>query len=242
MLRTRALGFGLATLVTSLVCAGERTASAEAPKVEYCDGPTECHEFHAKNERELAEWSKNQPSTPYKYPRDDNVLNAPWGTFLKSIGDHPDLVLATVLPHVGAQLRGDSPAAVVSWPWSVPFGPSFTASRTQGTFTVRDYRAHRALLEPGVFSSPKGAGFYLRPAYRFFFHPSDWVVGLGAGVGTAVEITKAEPFRASLSPEIVLQFGHCCDPGYFNLTVRFDRYFTGTDLNMPSGSLGFVFF
>src|SRR5262249_10798201 len=146
----------------------------------------------------------------YVYPQDDEVWGAPWGALLGSIGEHPDLVLASVLPHVGAQLRGETAAAAVSWPWSVPFGPAFTSSRTRGSFTVRDHLAHRALLEPGVFSSPKGVGFYLRPGYRFIYHPSDWVLGLGGGAGTSAEITKAEPFRIGFGPEVILHFGHCC--------------------------------
>ncbi|MBX3191489.1 MAG: hypothetical protein KF819_31125 [Labilithrix sp.] len=245
MRRTRALGMTALVALALLALLAPR-AHAETPKFEYADGPTAVRAFNEKNERELAEWSKAQPATPYKYPREDNVLNAPWGAFLKSIGDHPDLILATLVPHVGAQLRGQSPAAVVSWPWSIPFGPGFTASRPlQGSsFTVREYRAHRAVFEPGLFSSPQGAGFYIRPGYRFFYHPSEWVMGLGFGAGTTIEIAnpRVDPFRASVSPEVILQFGHCCDPGYFNLTVRYDRFFAGDAFDIPSGNLGFVFF
>src|SRR5262249_12811791 len=161
------------------------------------------------------DWSKQQPATPYKYPQDNEVLGSPWGDVLTSIGEQWELVVATVVPHVGAQLRADSPAALISWPLTVPLGPPYTCSRKQGTFTVRDHRAHRAMLEPGITSSNRGTGFFIRPGYRFIYQPSDWVVGPGGGLGTTIELSgNREPSRASLGPELVVRFGRCCDPGY----------------------------
>ena len=94
----------------------ESARAEEPPPYDYGDGPAACRALHERNERELAEWSKQQPATKYEYPREDTVLGAPWGAFLKSIGTNADLVLATVLPHIGAQLRSDAPAALISWP------------------------------------------------------------------------------------------------------------------------------
>ena len=193
MVRTRralALAFS-----ASLICAG-RAARADEPKIETADGPKACHAFEEKNEEELARWEKEQPAVPYEYPREDNVLGAPWGSFLGSVGSSAGLLLATVIPHVGAQLRGDLPAAVVSWPWQVPFGPAFTCSRKQGSFKVDEFRSHRAILEPGFSSSNRGVGVFVRPGYRFVYHPSDWVVGAGGGIGSTFELTgNREPTR-----------------------------------------------
>lgn len=226
-----------------MTTAAERAASAEEPKVETADGVTACRDFDAKNERELAKWQKEQPATPYVYPREDTVLGAPWGPFLKSIGSTPDLVLATIIPHVGAQYRAENPAVVVAWPWSLPFGPAYTCSRRQGSFNVSAFRSHRALLEPGVVSSQRGTGVYVRPGYRFIYHPSEWVVGAGGGLGSTVDIAgNREPFRFSISPEAVLQFGHCCDAGYFILSLRYDHYFKGTATEIFGGTLGFTYF
>jgi hypothetical protein len=48
------------------------------------------------------------------------------------------------------------------------------------------------------------------------------VVGVGGGLGSTVEIAgNREPFRPSLSPEALMQFGHCCDAGYFTLAREF---------------------
>lgn len=238
------LGFALAlVLFPPALVGGERTAKAEELKLEYADGPTACREFSAKNERELAEWSKTQPAIPYQYPREDNVLGAPWGPFTSGVASTFELLVASAVPHVGAQLRSETPAAVISWPWQVPIGPAYTCSRNRGSFTVRGFRSHRVLLEPGLIASQRGVGFFTRPGYRFIYHPSDWVVGAGGGLGSTVEVAgNREPFRASLSPEAVLQFGRCCEAGYFTLAVRYDRFFAGETRNILWGSLGFTFF
>ena len=222
----------------------ERRAAAEDPKYEYADGVKACEDFDAKNERELATWSKAQPPIPYRYPRDDNVLGAPWGPVTSGLGSAAELLLASSLPHFGAQLRGQDPAAVVTWPWSVPIGPGFTCSRKQGTFSVRQFRSNRLLLEPGIVSSTRGTGAYVRPGYRFLYHPSEWVVGLGGGLGSTIELVgNREPSgRPSLSPEVVIQFGHCCESSYFTLTFRYDHYFAGDATNIIGGALGYTFF
>jgi hypothetical protein len=224
--------------------AGERTAAAaEDPKYDFADGPTACRAFDAKNERDLAEWQKAQPAVPYQYPRDDNVLGAPWGPLTSGIGETYELLLASMIPHFGAQLRAESPALVVSFPWQLPIGPAYTCSRKQGTFTVRGYKFHRVMFEPGIIASQRGAGVFTRPGYRFLYHPSDWVVGAGGGLGSTIEIAgNREPLRPSISPEAVMQFGRCCDSSYFTFAVRFDRFFGGDNLNILWGSLGYTFF
>jgi hypothetical protein len=227
----------------SLLLAAAVPAAAEEPKIEYADGPAACRAFDAKNEQELAQWSKDQPAKPYEYPRDDVILGAPWGPFTKGVGSTYDLILATVLPHIGAEYRADTPAFVVAWPMQLPFGPAFTCSRHEGSFTVRAHRAHRALLEPGIVASNRGVGGFVRAGYRFLFQPSDWVVGPGAGLGSTLEIAgNREPMRPSISPEAVLRFGHCCDAGYFILAFRYDHFFAGNVRDIFGGTLGFVYF
>lgn len=219
------------------------SARAEEPKVDTADGPSACRDFDKKNEKELADWQKQQPAVPYAYPREDTVLGAPWGPFFKSIGTTPELFLATVIPHVGAQYRAENAAIVVAWPWSFPIGPAYTCSRKQGSFVVRAFKSHRAMLEPGITTGQRGTGFFTRPGYRFIYHPSDWVVGAGGGIGSTLDIAGSrEPFRYSVSPEGVLQFGHCCDPSYFILSVRYDHYFAGTARDTFGGTLGFTYF
>ena len=235
--------WGALVLFVVSAFAGERSARAEELKIDYADGPTACREFAAKNERELAQWSKDQPAKPYEYPREDEVLGAPWGPFTKGVASTYDLILATLIPHVGAQYRLDTPAAIVAWPMQIPFGPAYTCSRKQGSFTVKTHKIHRALLEPGFVASQRGVGGFVRPGYRFIYQPSDWVVGPGAGIGSTLELAgNREPTRFSVSPEVVLRFGHCCDAGYFTLAFRYDRFFSGTARDIFGGTLGFVYF
>ena len=212
-------------------------------KIDYADGLAGCRAFHAKNDHELAEWSKTQPAVPYAYPTDDNILGSPWGPFTRGAGETADLLVASLVPHVGSQLRNNAPVAVIAWPLSLPLGPAYTCSRHRGTFTVRDYRYHRAMLEPGLTAGQRGLGIFTRIGYRFLYHPRDWVVGAGGGLGTTIDLSgNKEPSRASLGPEAVMQFGHCCDASYFIFAIRYDRYFAGSDLNIIGGTLGYTFF
>ncbi len=218
-------------------------AQAEEQQIETADGPTACKELRAKNDRELAAWQKQQPATPYVYPQPDLVLGAPWGKLLEGLGTSGGVLLASIIPHLGAQLRAETPAFVVSWPWSLPLFPPATCTRKQGTWNVNLHRPHRVMLEPGIVASNRGVGVFVRPGYRYIHHPSDWVVGVGGGLGSTIEVAgNREPFRAGISPEALLHFGHCCESSYFTLAVRYDRFFTGNALNLLTGTLGYTFF
>lgn len=235
---------GTALTTPSIARAEDTPASSGPPDLETADGSTNCRAFRDKNEKELEAFEKRQPPVPYRYPRESEVLNAPWGNFFEHVGHAGELVLATFIPHVGAQFRGDTPATMVSWPWSVlVIGPYYACSRKPGTLVVHGHRVHRFLVEPAVVASKLGVGFSVRPGYRFIWHPSSWVVGPGLGVGSTIEIAgNKEPFRYSVSPEAVLHFGQCCSSSYFTLAVRFDHYFKGNNTNIIGGSLGYVFF
>ena len=234
-------------LASSVACAWAlgtpRPVRAEEPPVEAADGTPACAKFEEKNARELAEWEKDQPKSPYRYPRERLVLGAPWTPLLSGFGSTVGLVAATVIPHVGAQLRKDEPAAFVAWPWQLPIGAPSTCERTRGSFAVKVHRTHRLMLEPGFVSSNRGLGVFTRPGYRFLLHPSDWVVGVGGGLGSTFEIAgNREPFRFSVSPEVLAHFGHCCEPGYFTLSFRYDHFFGGEIRDVLGGSLGFTYF
>jgi hypothetical protein len=230
------------SLAATLIAAPD--ARAEEVEQETADGSTDCRLLRARNELELAEWERTQPPVPYSYPRERTFLNAPWGNFFKQVGHAGDLVLATLLPSVGAQSRGLAPAAVVSWPLSVlVIGPMYSCSRKKNTFVVHGHRVHRFLVEPGMVSSKLGLGFIVRGGYRFIWHPSSWVVGPGLGIGSTLDVAgNREPFRYSVSPEVVFHFGNCCAPSYFTFAVRYDHYFKGNNIDIIGGSLGYTFF
>lgn len=203
-------------------------------------GPTACREFIDRNTREGKEWANLQPQKRDPYKPREMTMNAPWPIFLGWLGDNPDLVAATLLPHPGIQLRGKTPTFVLSWPWSFPIGPAFSCTRKG--FDVNEHKAHRFVLEPEFVLGERRPGFAVRPGYRFIYQPVDWVVGVGGGVGSTLDVAiPKQDFRASVSPEALIRFGHCCEPSYFLLALRTDIFFAG-DSPMIGASLGYTYF
>jgi hypothetical protein len=232
----------LATLGSLVLLAQAKDARGEEP-LQTADGVKQCRAFDEKNEKELAAWSKQQPSTPYVYPAEETVVGAPWGRLLRGTVAAGGVLLATALPHVGTQLRGESPAAYISWPLSVPFGPIYSCSRKSNTFVVHGHRPSRIVVEPALVSSNRGVGFSVRPGYRFIWHPTTWVVGVGGGLGSTIEIAgNSEPFRPSFGMEALAHFGQCCSPSFFMLALRYDHYFIGRDINIVGLNLGYTYF
>lgn len=84
---------------------------------------------------------------------------------------------------------------------------------------TEELKSHRIVLEPGlVLGNPPV--IFVRPAYRFLWHPATSGIGIGAGVGSTWELTGGLGVRGSASPEVVLQLGRCCGPGYALLSLR----------------------
>lgn len=233
----------LAALTIATVAETARAAEEEQPP-DAANGSTDCRAMRDKNDSELALYEKRQPAVPYKYPQNETVINAPWGDFFKGVGNSGGLILATVLPHVGAQYRGGGPSITLSWPWTIfVFGPMYSCTRKVGSYNVDGHRVHRVLLEPGLNTGSTGTGVYVRPGYRFIWHPTSWVVGPGLGIGSTLELVgNKEPFRYSISPEAIAHFGNCCAPSYFTFAFRWDHYLEGTNNDVIGGSLGYTFF
>ena len=234
-----------ACLVLLLALVAPSTAQAEEdPPLETADGYDGCLALRTRNEEERIAFEKKQPPVPYRYPQEKLFLDAPWNKLFGNLGHSGDLLLSTILPHIGPQYRGDYPAVMVSWPWTLlVFGPMYACSRKPNTFVVHGHRAHRLMLEPAVVAGKQGVGVSVRPGCRFIWHPSSWVVGPGIGIGSTVEIAgNKEPFRASVSPEAVAHFGACCSSSYVTLAVRYDHYVKGVNRDIIGASLGYTFF
>lgn len=212
-----------------------------------------CRDLEARNDRELALWTSTRPPTPYAYPAREAILDAPWIELGRALGHSAALLAATAAPHVGVGFRTSSPEFVITWPLSASVGPALACTRKAGTFDVDRSRPNRFLLEPSLWIGDAGTTFALRPGYRFLVHPADWLFGFGAGLGVPIEIVRPQKLapRAGLGPELVVQFGGCCAPGYFNLTTRLEIYFDGAPKPPPvisatpvafSVTLGFTYF
>jgi hypothetical protein len=66
---------------------------------------------------------------------------------------------------------------------------------------------------------------YLRPGLRYVWHRSAWPFGIGAGIGSTLAWTESQQGAASISPELLVHLGHCCEPGYIIVAVRADTFF-----------------
>ncbi|MEO8876141.1 MAG: hypothetical protein ABI461_11185, partial [Polyangiaceae bacterium] len=204
------------------------------------EGISECNAYEEKNAHDLAIWEKTQPPTPYKYPERRTFLDAPWMPLFDGISYSGALLAATLVPNVHAVLRGVNPEAGFSFPWAIPLGPALWCTRKKGSFDVIKYRPIRILVEPGFFAE-QPIVFWVRPAARFMWHPTSWFFGVGGGIGSLLEMTGKEPFRASVSPEISVALGRCCNPGYFSLSLRHDFFVEGKT-QLTSASVGFTYF
>jgi|GEM_PF-1274937 len=231
--RTRASGSKDATAAPS------DRANADADGF---DNVGACRELDARNEREVAEWSAAQPPTKYQYPRKETISGAPWIEFLRATGHTGTLLAATLAPHVLAALRDSEPEPGLSWPWQLPIGAPAQCTRRKGSFDVSGYKPFRLLLEPGFLAgADRTLAVFVRPGLRYMYHPTAWYLGFGGGAGSMLELSGKEPTRASLSPELLLQFGACCDPGYVTLTFRREIFFAGSS-GIWFASAGFTYF
>ena len=149
------------------------------------------------------------------------------------------VLLGLVPGAVGLDLpivAGDGPRFAASWPVQLPLVPR--AQRTRTAF----YTNHRGVLEPmlllgtthATITVPEDparavAVFRLRAGYRVVWHPRAGSLGVLAGVGSTVEFWPA--VRPSVSPEIGVHVGSCCDAPdpTFTAFVRLDAWPHGDD-------------
>ena len=242
-MRFVALRYVVAALVGSVLLAHPQRVRADDFAGDTANGFRECRDLTERNQREQQTWTSALPKKAAVVPEDGLVLGAPWKTFFHGVSEALPVLLPTLLPHLGATVRSSSPAIVLAWPWSIPVGPSHACTRRSGTFTVAEHRINRVMIEPNLVVLDRSVGISTRLGDRLVWHPTDWVVGIGGGIGTTLELSGfGEPLRASLSPEAVFHFGHCCDPGYVTLALRADFFFAGASTAVPLASLGYTFF
>ena len=215
---------------------------AVAEEGDAASGFADCEALDVRNEKELAMWATAQPPVPYKYPRTERILGAPWVELGHGFASAFGVLLTALLPNLGVLTRGALPEFLVSWPWSFSLGPASSCSRTRGQFEVNAFRPNRLMLEPSFAIAQNTTTFALRPGYRFLLHPASWFIGVGGGLGSTIELAGSEPIRPSVSPEAVVQLGSCCAPGYFTIVARGDFFFEGQRRVAASISFGVTYF
>lgn len=229
------------TVATALLAVSATARADEPDTLEAVDGPTACLALEVKNDKERKIYSSLQPLIPYVHPQPEQILGAPWVALGGAAKDSLALIAATLLPHVGPVLRGPTPETGLFWPWSFPLGPPSACSRRAGSYQISKYRPFRLMFEPAIDFGQVAIVVSVRPGARYIYHPTAWPAGLGGGLGSTIEFTGKDPFRASLSPEAVVQLGRCCEPGYFLLAIRHEFFFAGKN-DLWSASVGFTYF
>ena len=176
---------------------------------------------------------------------DEMILTEPEGGLSTPIQHLVYGGIATLVPALGLRLgQGASRSRLsLSWPWSLPLGPVMASTREEGPCQERvfEMRPLRLLLEPSLaFTSP--VTFAVRPGVQAMFQRASWNVGIGAGLGSTVETTGPYGLRASISPELLLNWGRCCGPGFLRLALRYDLFFGGRERHAFSTHVGFSFY
>lgn len=214
----------------------ERPASRADTSAETVDGAGRCEALVRRNALDQRVFANGAPANEEPTPSHASY-------FFRNFTKEPALLVATLLPHLNAALRGSTPAPGLSFPWTYPLGPAMSCSRERGTFDVAQHWPLRLLLEPGILVEDERVTFFARPGARFVHHPSDWLVGVGGGLGAFFEFgAPAEPrARVALSPELLFQFGACCQPGYVTLAFR-REFFFGGDSQLWFATVGFTYF
>lgn len=176
---------------------------------------------------------------------DEMILTEPEGGLSTPILNLIYGGIATLVPTLGLRLGQDTSRSrfALSWPWSLPLGPVFASTKEDGPCQERifEMRPLRLLLEPGLaFTTP--VTFSVRPGVQALFQRATWSVGIGAGLGSTMETTGPYGLRASLSPEILLNWGRCCGPGYLRVALRYDLFFSGRERHAFTTHVGFSFY
>lgn len=176
---------------------------------------------------------------------DEMILTEPEGGLSTPIQNLIYGGIATLVPTLGLRLGQDTSRSrfALSWPWSLPLGPVFASTKEEGPCQERvfEMRPLRLLLEPGLaFTTP--VTFSVRPGVQAMFQRATWNVGIGAGLGSTMETTGPYGLRASLSPEILLNWGRCCGPGFLRVAMRYDLFFSGRERHAFTTNVGFSFY
>ena len=150
--------------------------------------------------------------------------------------------VAALAPSAGLEGDGghDRPALALAWSATLPWGPVTACRVGRHSHDLYMLRSLRAVLEAGVLIR-SSASPYVRPGLRAIWHRSAWPVGVGAGLGSTLALMPDTRGAASVSPELLLHYGKCCEPGYLVLALRADLFFPRTYPMSAVASLTFAF-
>jgi len=190
---------------------------------------------HADSRQSCAELAIDDQPPPAQ------LIHANWAEVDDLLRSWRIMLWAVVLPHPGFTWRDDAPGFVLSWPGSGPFGPVTACTRTGGGF--HEHQPFRFVFEPGLVVTDE-VSLFVRPGLRYLWHRSTSSFGWGIGVGSTLEWTNMDRFSASVSPELLAQYGKCCSPGYTMVAVRLDEFILrseGTAITAITANVGLTY-
>jgi len=138
-----------------------------------------------------------------------------------------EIAFAAASPHVGLMARVDGTLRVpLLMPMSIPIGPAGPTRTLPGRDECsRDeqqaFRPFRISLEPGLLLQKYPTGF-VRASFRSIWHPVKSFFGVGAGFGAIADWQNGAAL--GFSSELLLQLGGCCEPPFWQLSLRRDQY------------------
>jgi hypothetical protein len=181
---------------------------------------------HADDGKRVAWPPKNWEQIRQADCEAERALRAEMGMDMSGLSRAIELAVVALSPHVGIMARVDGALRpLLLMPMSLPIGPA-SPTRTLQDFRgcLREdeaFRPFRLSFEPGLLLGESTTGF-LRGSFRAIVHPVDSSIGVGAGFGALADWQGARAF--GFSSELLFQFGACCAPPFWQLSVRRDQY------------------
>jgi len=181
---------------------------------------------HAQDRKRIAWTPKNWEEIRRADCEAERALLAETELDMSGLSRAIELTFVALSPHVGLMARVDGTLRpLLLMPMSLPVGPALptrTLRSFRGCFRGEEsFRPFRISLEPGLVLGESTTGF-LRGSFRSILHPVNSSIGVGAGFGALADWQDTRAF--GFSSELLLQFGACCAPAFWQLSVRRDQY------------------
>jgi len=235
-LRARFVNVALAALAAVVCFTASAPARAdlveELARISHAEGRPLPAATHADSRQSCAELAMDDRPPPAQ------LIHADWAEVYDLLRSWRTMLWAVAVPHAGFTWRDGAPGFVLSWPGSGPFGPVTACTRNDGGF--HEHRPFRFVFEPGV-AVMEEVSLFVRPGLRYLWHGSASSLGWGIGIGSTLEWTDMDRFSASVSPELLVQYGRCCSPGYMMVAVRLDAFVPRGEGTAITASVGFTY-
>lgn len=183
---------------------------------------------HAQDEQRRPAQQRPWTNAPFLAPdcAMEMAIRAETGADMSGVATAIETAFAALSPHAGVMARVDGAVRpLLLLPMSLPIGPDGPTRALLGWHgcyrSEESFRPFRLSLEPGLVLRKYSTGF-VRSSFRSIWHPANSSFGVGAGFGAMVDWQGSRAL--GFGPELLLQFGACCGPPFWQLSVRRDQF------------------